>query len=124
MVLKMKNDELLKFENIHVLIELYEKVVEIVPYLEELEILSNSKMQIHHWNQLFEGRGQGKSYYPQIKMQELISLGILQDKDLILAITSSSQGEAQIEAEFKEISDKLNSKCLDQRGLLNLYKFL
>ena len=109
MVLKMKNDELLKFENIHVLIELYEKVVEIVPYLEELEILSNSKMQIHHWNQLFEGRGQGKSYYPQIKMQELISLGILQDKDLILAITSSSQGEAQIEAEFKEISDKLNS---------------
>ena len=30
------------------LIELYEKVVEIVPYLEELEILSNSKMQIHH----------------------------------------------------------------------------
>ncbi|OHT04291.1 Dynein heavy chain family protein [Tritrichomonas foetus] len=89
-----------------ILEELYFKVREIVPYIDQLEVLSNSKMQLHHWNRLFEECGQPNSYYGQIKIEELISLGILKEKDTITVITSTAQGESQLEAEFQEINNK------------------
>ncbi|EAX91539.1 Dynein heavy chain family protein [Trichomonas vaginalis G3] len=76
----------------------------IVPYIEVIELLSQGRMQTHHWNTLFESCGRPNAYYSQIKIDELISLGILQQKEKIQQITSTSQGESRLEHSFQAIN--------------------
>ncbi|OHT02076.1 Dynein heavy chain family protein [Tritrichomonas foetus] len=100
-VMKMKetnnNDNLL-------LSQLEEKSSEIYSYRVELESLFNGRMQTHHWNTLFQICGQPNAYYSQIKIGELIKYNILKEKEKIADITTTSQGESQLEAEFQAIS--------------------
>jgi len=75
----------------------------ILPFLDELELLSNSKMLIHHWNKLFDECGQSNAYYAQIRIDELITLGILQRKEQIETISITAQGEARLESEYQSL---------------------
>ena len=84
--------------------EIKKKVEVVAPYLEPLIQLSSAQMHLHHWNQLFEDCGQRNAYYTQIRIKELISLGILQESDKIAMVTSTSQGESQLETEFRDIT--------------------
>ncbi|OHT00199.1 Dynein heavy chain family protein [Tritrichomonas foetus] len=83
--------------------ELKIKLEGITPYLDSLQLLSSGRMQLHHWNKLFELCGQPNAYYQQIKIEELLQLGILKEKDIIISITSTSQGESQLEADFNAL---------------------
>ena len=84
--------------------QLDEKVNEIYPYLNELDKLFNGRMQPHHWNKLFQICGKQNAYYSQIKIAELMKYGILKEKEKIQDVTTTSQGESQLEAEFQAIS--------------------
>ena len=75
-----------------------------VPHIEVIELLSNGRMQTHHWNTLFEECGRSNAYYAQIKIDELVSLGILDKIDKIREITKTSQGESKLESEFQSIN--------------------
>ena len=75
----------------------------IVPFIVPLEQLSSGKMQIQHWNRLFEECGQPYAYYAQIKIAELLNFGILKDFDKIARITGTSHGESQLENEFNNL---------------------
>ncbi|OHS99238.1 Dynein heavy chain family protein [Tritrichomonas foetus] len=94
--------------NYPILNELVSKVNEISPFISELEHLSKGKMQVRHWNTLFEECQQQNSYHTQITIEELLSLGILQMKDKIESITATSHGESELEAEFQQISNHWN----------------
>lgn len=76
----------------------------IVPYIEVIELLSQGRMQTHHWNTLFESCGRQNAYYSQIKIEELITLGILQQREKIIQVTSTSQGESRLEHSFQAIN--------------------
>lgn len=86
-----------------------EKINESYPYLEELDKLFNGRMQPHHWNNLFQICGKQNAYYPHIKIEELMKYGILKEKEKIHDITTQSQGEAQLEAEFQSITTHWNN---------------
>ncbi|KAI5533186.1 dynein light chain binding, partial [Trichomonas vaginalis G3] len=77
------------------------KIDSIVPYLEVLETLANSKMNYNHWNILFEQCGHPKGYFQQIKIDELMHQGILSQTAKIEEITATAQGENQLEQEYK-----------------------
>lgn len=94
--------------NYPVLNELVTKVNEISPFIDELEHLSHGKMQIRHWNALFEECNQQNGYHSQITIDELLNLGILKMSEKIEQITSTSQGESELEAEFLSISNHWN----------------
>lgn len=94
-----------KRERNNLLEELHSKVTEITPFINQLEMLSQTRMHRHHWAYLFEECGQPNGYYDQIKIEELISFGILKEKEKIATITSTAQGEEQLEAEFQEINN-------------------
>jgi len=85
------------------LYELEKSVSNLVPNIEPLERLSSGRMQTHHWNKLFEECGQPTAYHQGITIVELNALGILSETEKIIEITSKSQGESQLEAEFKAI---------------------
>ena len=92
--------------------EIAVKVGEVRPYLEQLTQLSAGKMQRHHWELFFEECGQPNAYYPQIKVYELLKLGVLRQKEKIVKITSASQGESQLEGEFQAIRTHWNEVFL------------
>lgn len=92
------------------LTEVMNNVEQITPFLDQLEMLASGKMQLHHWNKLFTDCGQSNAYYGQIKIDELISLGILGEREKIAAITSTSQGESQLEMEFQVINNEWKTK--------------
>jgi len=74
---------------------------EISPFITQLDQLSRGRMQIRHWNLLFEECGQANNYHPQITIRELIDLNILHESKKIEEITIRSHGESQIENEFQ-----------------------
>lgn len=84
--------------------EIREKIAALVPYLEPLTQLSSATMKLHHWNQLFEDCGHRNAYYSQIRIRELISMGILNETEKISLVTSTSQGESQLKTEFRDIT--------------------
>jgi len=86
-----------------ILSSLITKVSEFLQIFDQVIMLTNAKMQFNHWNRLFEDCGHPKAYYGQIKIEELISYGILNNKDRIEKITTISQGESELEAEYVEI---------------------
>ena len=106
--LDLKCSQLSKFsKSNNILIKtLQEKLNYITPYLDELDILSSSKMQPHHWNKLFESCEQPNVYYPQIKIDELISFRILEKKKEIESISITSQGESRLESEYQDLLSK------------------
>lgn len=86
-----------------ILIELGNKLDDIVPFIEPLIQLSSSNMQLLHWYELFENCGQPNAYYSHIKIEDLRSLGILKEFDKIAQITTTSRGESELEIQFKEL---------------------
>ena len=94
--------------NYPVLNELVTRINETFPYLEELEMLSKGKMQVRHWNALFEGCGLTVPYNAGITISDLLSLGILKMRDKIEKITATSHGESELEQEFQQISNHWN----------------
>ncbi|KAK8898650.1 hypothetical protein M9Y10_000942 [Tritrichomonas musculus] len=84
--------------------EMYEKLCRIIPLLDQLKALSESKMHYRHWKKLFEQCGQPNTYYAQIKIEELVSLGVLNEFDRIKEITSTAKGESQLETDFQAIT--------------------
>lgn len=98
------NDIIMNLKNslpLHLVDDLSEKIDTIVPYLEVLETLANSKMNYNHWNILFEMCGHPKGYFQQIKIDELMQQGILAETAKIEDITATALGENQLEQEFK-----------------------
>ncbi|OHT11165.1 Dynein heavy chain family protein [Tritrichomonas foetus] len=83
--------------------EITNSFMEFSIFIEELSILSEGKMQLRHWNQLFEQCNQKDKYNNNITIDDLRSLQILENHDKIKAITEISIGEYNLEAEFKEI---------------------
>lgn len=94
--------------NYPILTELVTKVNEISPYLDELTLLSKGKMQVRHWNTLFEECNQTNPYNPQITIEDFLQFGILKMKDKIESITATSHGESELEIEFQQISSYWN----------------
>lgn len=94
--------------NYPILNELVTKVNEIYPYLGELELLSKGKMQVRHWNTLFEECQQQNAYSTQTTIEELLSFGILKMRDKIESITATSHGESDLEVKFQQISNHWN----------------
>ena len=94
--------------NYPVLNELVTRINETFPYLEELEMLSKGKMQVRHWNALFEACGLTVPYNAGITISDLLSLGILKMRDKIEKITATSHGESELEQEFQQISNHWN----------------
>jgi energy-coupling factor transporter ATP-binding protein EcfA2 len=94
--------------NYPILNELVSRVNEIFPYLGELEMLSQGKMQVRHWNALFEECQQHTSYSQQTTIADLLQLGILKMREQIEHITSTSQGESELEADFQKITNHWN----------------
>ncbi|KAK8895532.1 hypothetical protein M9Y10_023999 [Tritrichomonas musculus] len=80
--------------------ELFDKINEIAPFLGELDKLSHGKMQLRHWNLLFESCDHKDQYHDEITIGELLRFGILFAKEKINEITATSQGESELEAEF------------------------
>lgn len=85
--------------------ELQTRITDIVPYVEQLDLLSHGKMQPRHWDQLFESCGQ-TGYHDGVTIDALLNLGILKEKEKIEQITAASQGESELETEFVEISNR------------------
>ncbi|OHS97076.1 Dynein heavy chain family protein [Tritrichomonas foetus] len=81
---------------------------EFLPYLDQLSQLSFGRMQIRHWNQLFDECGQSDTYNPSVTIQQLLSYGILSSGDKIKQITINSQGESQLENEFRTLKEHWN----------------
>jgi hypothetical protein len=77
----------------------------------ENESLTGS-MQVHHWTALFAQCKAGKPYYGQVKIEELIVLGILNNKDIISTITETSLDESKLEMEFQGIHAHWRTICL------------
>ncbi|OHS96659.1 Dynein heavy chain family protein [Tritrichomonas foetus] len=84
--------------------EMYEKLSRIIPFLDQLKVLSESQMHFRHWNSLFNQCGQANTYYAQIKIDELISLGILNETEKIKTIASTAKGESQLETDFQAVT--------------------
>lgn len=109
-VVKLRDEtqELIQSSNkkIGMLDDMYERLCKIVPYIEQLVVLSESKMHIRHWNNLFEQCGQPNSYYAQIKIDELITLGVLNEKEIVKEIASTAKGESQLETDFQAIQQR------------------
>ena len=93
-----------KFADKPLLNQLLACVDRVVPLLDSLQILCNGRMQPHHWIKLFQACGKPDAFYSQIKIEELIELGILSQKEKIIEVTSISQGESQLETEFQAIN--------------------
>lgn len=83
--------------------EITKSYMEFSPYIDELSILSNGKLQERHWNQLFEECGKKGSYNDQITINDLIKLNIIGNIERIKKITAISLGEFQLEEEVKRI---------------------
>ncbi|OHT05712.1 Dynein heavy chain family protein [Tritrichomonas foetus] len=94
--------------NYPILNELMSKIQEISPYVEQLEQLAHGKMQLRHWNMLFESCNHKDEYHEEITIEELLTLKILHAKDKIEEITATSQGESELEGEFVEIMNHWN----------------
>lgn len=94
--------------NYPILNELVTKVNEIYPFLDELELLSKGKMQVRHWNTLFEECQQQNAYSTNTTIEELLSFGILKMRDKIESITATSHGESELEVKFQQISNHWN----------------
>jgi hypothetical protein len=90
--------------NYPILNELVARVNEIFPYLMELEMLAKGKMQVRHWNALFDECQQPNEYHSQIAIGDLLSLGILKMREKIIRITATSQGESELEVKFAQIT--------------------
>ena len=86
-----------------ILNEMNEKITSIIPFLDLLKLLSESKMNLKYWNQLFGQCNQNSPYYEKITISELISYGVLNDPNLIRTITFTANGEAQLEIDFQSI---------------------
>ncbi|OHT03622.1 Dynein heavy chain family protein [Tritrichomonas foetus] len=95
-------------QNYPVLNELMTKIQDTLPFLEQLDMLSKGKMQTRHWNLLFEACDRQSAYHADITIEELMNLGILRARDQISEITATSQGEAELEAEFLNITNYWN----------------
>jgi hypothetical protein len=89
-----------------ILTELVTKISEIVPFLEQLDILSHGKLQDRHWASLFSSCNAQAQYHPKITIDELVNLGILRQKEQIEEIAQTAQGESELEAEFSEITNR------------------
>lgn len=83
--------------------ELSVDLQEFSPYLEQLQQLSQGRMQTRHWMQLFDECGQEYAYNPEITIHQLLSLGILANKESIKEITLTAQGEYRLEADFSSL---------------------
>jgi phage shock protein A len=94
--------------NYPILNELVSRINEIFPYLAELEMLSQGKMQVRHWNAFFEECQQHTSYSQQTTIADLLQLGVLKMREQIEHITATSQGESELEADFQKISNHWN----------------
>ena len=86
--------------NYTLLQELSLKINDVLRYIGEVELLSNGSLQARHWNSLFEECGKANAYHPGITLGELITLGILDHKDVIKRITTTSTGESELESKF------------------------
>lgn len=86
-----------------------ERVARVYPHLAELDKLASSRMQQHHWQKLFQECGKPDGYYSQIKIEELVAMGILDHKEEIAHMTSTSQGESQVETEFHAMQKHWNT---------------
>ncbi|OHS99158.1 Dynein heavy chain family protein [Tritrichomonas foetus] len=86
--------------------ELTTRLNSVAPYLEQIKQLASSNMQHRHWQVLFEECGLPGSYHSDIKLDEIVQLGILADKDRIDSETRVAVGESQLEEEFKQIQNR------------------
>lgn len=86
--------------------ELTSKLNAIIPYIEQIQLLATANMQTRHWQALFEECGFPNVYHLDIKLEEIVSIGILTYKDKIAKQTSVAIGESQLEEEFKKIQDR------------------
>ena len=95
-------------QNYPILNELIMKIQETAPFVEQLELLAFGKMQLRHWNMLFEACDRQNAYHDDITIEELMNLGILRARDKIAEITATSQGESELESEFMSITNYWN----------------
>ena len=106
--------------------DLYDKFSHINIYVDQLIQLSKGNLQPRHWKQLFEECGKENLYTPQTTVNDLINLGILNQKEKINLITSNSEGESKVEMDFKNIKTKwleiqlplANSRDKEEESLL------
>jgi hypothetical protein len=98
--------------NYLILNELVARVEEIFPYLIELQMLAKGKMQVWHWNALFDECQQPNEYHSQIAIGDVLSLGILKMREKIIRITATSQGESELEVKFQQITSDWNKVLL------------
>lgn len=89
--------------------ELTMKLNSVAPYLDQIQLLATSNMQQRHWQALLEDCGITSGYHSGIKLDEIISMGLLSNKDRIASETSVAIGESQLEEEFKEIQNRWSS---------------
>lgn len=103
--LKEKVDQLNTMSRIPtpLLIELTEKVDSVFPYLSQIRSLCSAKMQPRHWQALFDEAKLPNSYHPEIRLDELINLGIFAQKDRIQEQAAVARGEFQLEEEFQQV---------------------
>lgn len=95
-------------KNYDILNELVTKIQDTLPFVEQLELLANGRMQTRHWNMLFEACDRQNGYHASITIEELMNLGILRAKDRIQQITTTSIGESELEQEFLKITNHWN----------------
>lgn len=86
--------------------ELESRIQSFVPVVEPLTLLNEAKMSFRHWAMLFEKCNRPQAYYAQIKIDELMALGILKDINAIKLITSTAHGESQLENDVQSIHDR------------------
>jgi len=98
--------------NYPMLLELSNRVTDILPHIEALELLSGGNMQIRHWNLLFDECGKPGNYHVDITIFELLQNEILQKISLIKRITQTSQGESNLESQYQMINNHWNKVIL------------
>ena len=52
------------------------KIQETAPFVEQLELLAFGKMQLRHWNMLFEACDRQNAYHDDITIEELMIMMI------------------------------------------------
>jgi len=83
--------------------EISNNIQKLLPFIPQLQMLYNGKMQSQHWTKLFDECGLQGLYNPLVRIEDLIDLGILAEKEKIEVVTNNSKGESQLEADFQSI---------------------